>query len=177
MKSFALAALAGFVAATPMEPVEFKFINFIAKEGKSYATHEEYNMRLDVFAARDAAIEYFNATETSSTHGHNKFSDYTKIEMSKMMGAIPSHEKAPKDETIYGATPAWGTGVNWVTAGAVSGVKDQGQCGSCWAFSSTGALESSYHIAMNKGSAPVVTFSEQQLVDCVKSCFGCGGGW
>jgi C1A family cysteine protease len=177
MKSFALAALAGLVAATPMEPIEYKFINYIAKHGKSYATREEYNMRLDIFAAKDAVIDELNATHENSTHGHNAFSTYTKQEMSKMMGAIPNHVKAPADEHIYGATPDWSVGVNWVTAGAVSGVKDQGQCGSCWAFSSTGALESAYHIKMNKGSAPVITFSEQQLVDCVNSCFGCGGGW
>lgn len=88
-----------------------------------------------------------------------------------------------RDDDVYEmpkinkATPDWTTGVNWVDAGAVSSVKDQGQCGSCWAFSSTGALESAYHIKMHKGTQPVSQYSEQQLVDCVKSCLGCNGGW
>jgi len=160
-----------------MSEMEFKFVNYVAKHNKSYATSEEYEARLALFAEMDRQIEEYNASETSSIHGHNKFSDWTQYEKSKLTGA----KKAPAGAqyvTPDTAVPDWTVGVNWVTTGDVSPVKDQGQCGSCWSFSSTGAVESANHIKLGYGTTrPVTQYSEQQLVDCVKSCYGCNGGW
>jgi len=75
MKTFIAAALAAAVSAVPMTETEFKFINYVSQFGKSYATVEEYEMRMSLFAERDAAIEHFNSVQTDSVHGHNKFSD------------------------------------------------------------------------------------------------------
>lgn len=64
--------------------------------------------------------------------------------------------------------------IDWQAAGGVSPVKNQANCGSCWAFSATAAIESAYLIAGKKAD-----LSEQQLVDCSGSYgnFGCNGGW
>ena len=97
----------------------------------------------------------------------NKFMDLTAAEFKKhYMGLKKTVEHV---ETVYAAPPA---AIDW-RGKAVSEVKDQGQCGSCWAFSTTGSLESL--TMLNGGNA---LYSEQQLVDCSQSFGneGCNGG-
>lgn len=67
--------------------------------------------------------------------------------------------------------------IDWTAKGAVSPIKNQGQCGSCWSFSTTGAIESAWFLAHQE----MKSFSEQQLVDCCGAkgfgCQGCSGAW
>jgi len=101
--------------------------------------------------------------------GINQFTHLTQEEFAQTyLGTIVPKSNVVVDETFtYVDT-------NWVTAGAVTGVKNQGSCGSDWAFSATGALESMWKI--NYGSLP--SLSEQQLIDCSASYGnqGCNGG-
>ena len=171
MKTFALACIAASVSA--MSEIEGAFLGYITQFGKSYSNMAEYEMRLREFAVKHAVIAQHNATEESFKLGHNKFSDWTDAEYKAILTYKSKGEHVADEPEV---TEFYGSGTNWVNNGCVNAIKDQGQCGSCWAFSSTGALESAYHIAMHK-TGTVTQFSEQQLVDCVKSCYGCNGGW
>ena len=167
MKSFAVLAFAGVASATQLSS---KFMEFITRHSKSYGTVEEFEYRKALFAITEDAIQAINSNEAHTwVAGHNKFSDWSHEEFSQMHGYVPETH-VYSEPTIFPETNA--DSVNWVTAGATTPVKDQGQCGSCWAFSSTGALEGSHYLKSGK----LVSFAEQQLVDCVKTCFGCGGG-
>jgi len=167
MKAFATLAFAGAVSASKLSS---KFMEFVSTHGKSYGTVEEFEFRKALFAIKDEAYETINSNPAHTfTVGHNKFSDFTDSEFSRMLGYV-AEVNAEYNPTYLPETNA--DSVNWVTAGAVSAVKDQGQCGSCWAFSSTGALESAHYLV----SGESLLFSEQQLVDCVKLSLGCNGG-
>lgn len=167
---FALAALAAVANATVLTQTDFEFIQYVAQWGKQYGTTEEYNFRKEVFANNLANIKAFSSK--TSTVGLNKFTDMTPNEYKKMLGFRAQDAKPYRNVKVLPKTNA--SSVDWVSAGAVTPVKDQGACGSCWAFSTTGSLEGAHFIASGK----LESLSEQQLMDCSWK-FGdlsCGGG-
>ena len=146
MKSFFALALAGAASASVFSAEDMQFISYAAVYNKSYKSTEELDHRREQWMRTDAFIQE-NNNSGNSTHiaAHNKFSDYTDEEFKAMMNGrkaqtLPSHieRKVP-----VGDTPA---SVDWRTTGNVTPVQDQGSCGSCWTFSTTGVLESAYSI-------------------------------
>ena len=169
MKSFAALAFAGVASATVMNPVEYEFMKFVTKYNRRYATVEEYELRLDAFITNHAAIMEHNATATTSTACHNHFSDWTHDEFHKTLGYL----NTPIDRKYAPFSATNADEVDWVSAGAVTGVKNQGSCGSCWSFSTTGAMEGAHFIATGE----LLSLSEQNLVDCSHNGnLGCMGG-
>ena len=170
MRTFALAATVA--AANAISSVELEYMNYMAKFAKQHATVEEYAARLVNFIKTHEFIAENNATETHVA-GHNQFSDWHYAEYKNILGYRRS-ELAEKNIKVFDES-ANADSVNWVDAGAVTPVKDQGQCGSCWAFSTTGSLEGAHFVA----SGELLSFSEQQLVDCAYikyGNYGCNGG-
>jgi cathepsin F len=103
----------------------------------------------------------------------NKFADLSKAEFKELylMNNLPPY--APKGEELNLTLVDPPTTFDWRTKGACTPIKDQGQCGSCWAFSATENIESVTKIS--KGNLPVL--GPQQIVDCDKVDYGCSGGW
>ena len=161
-----------FMSEELMTQADYNFINFVSEHQKSYGTVAEFNFRKTQFARAQAEIDDINAENGTSTAGHNFMSDWTVEEYNKLLG-YKANMKTTYEPMDFDATNL-SDSVNWVTKGAVTAVKNQGQCGSCWAFSATGGVEGADQIA---GGA-LTPLSEQQLMDCSRSegNQGCNGG-
>lgn len=181
-KVLAVVALASVACAANLrsrDVYESAFAEHLAKFGITLKDGAEFVHRLQIFADNFDMIEQHNAGNASYKLGLNQFSHLTleEFQASVNLGGIkrPNLRKSNKMHSVpdgYKAADA----VDWTTTKAVSDVKNQGQCGSCWSFSATGALEGAYYIA---GNSAGTSLSEQQLVSCDTNGedAGCNGGW
>ncbi|OWF35999.1 cathepsin L1-like [Mizuhopecten yessoensis] len=167
-------------APTDLSPYHIKFVEFQVNHNKSYPTVQERSRKFEIFKTNVKIIEEHNKLYVAGQNkfflGINQFTDMDSMEYSKWLGSYmvrksdqntastflrPSHLVAPAE-------------VDWRTLGYVTPVKNQGQCGACWAFSATGSLEGQHF----KKTGTLIALSEQQLNDCSTSYGnqGCNGG-
>ena len=155
---------------------DMEYLKYVAKYGKSYGTKEEFEFRGDVFKNTLAKLSEENSKNDNTFRvGLNKFADWTPAEFKRILSYKPAHKRGAKVQQAAFQETAIPTEIDWRTKGAVNPVKDQGQCGSCWAFSAVGAMEGRYQIK----SGTLLSLSEQQLVDCAGGQYGnqgCNGG-
>ncbi|KAL4623010.1 cathepsin F-like [Arapaima gigas] len=151
------------------------FKDFVTKYNRSYSSQEEADRRFRIFRKNlQTAHTLQSLDQGSAEYGVTKFSDLTEEEFRSlylnpllsqrnlqrpMKPAAPPRNPAPQ---------SW----DWRDHGAVSPVKDQGMCGSCWAFSVTGNIEGQWFLKKGK----LLSLSEQELVDCDRLDEACGGG-
>lgn len=162
------------------DSVEWKeFTIFQDKFDKKYKTIQELEARFEVFKTNFHNIMIHNSDHSQNfTMGINQFTDLTPQEFkaqyvggfnAQVVGSYGCGSFSTHDSNAP-------VSLDWRTKGAVTSVKDQGQCGSCWTFSATGAVEGAW--AISKGQ--LIDLSEEQLVECatgvVYGSAGCQGG-
>lgn len=156
---------------------EEKFVNWLTNFNISSRDGSHFIHMLSNFANNDDIIESHNINyENTYSLGHNQFSH---MSFDEFKAYVRLGLDAPAQETIANNVleasknlTALPSSVDWSSKGAVTGVKDQGNCGSCWSFSATGALEGAYDIKYGT----LVSFSEQNLVSCDTIDSACNGG-
>ena len=154
-----------------------EFREFMAEFGKVYKTAMEFTTRFEVFCENLHFIE--KHTTPTLRLKMNKYGDMTPTEfgVEKKDGCfLETGIESQMGCKLFVANESLATpvSVDWRTKGAVTPVKNQGHCGSCWSFSATGAMEGAYFIKNGK----LLSLSEQELVDCSGSFgnMGCNGG-
>jgi len=167
LKSLALFA----VLALAQGSMRLEWSSYKAEHAKRYSLKED-SFRFKIWAANKKMVEEHNAGYAAGEQTYwmalYEWSDWTQAEFEeRMLGYIPSDDNIPTVE-FEGEAPS---SIDYRNEGKVTPVKNQGQCGSCWAFSSTGCMEGMW---MEK-RGELISMSEQQMIDCGEG--GCNGGY
>ncbi|OAY60914.1 senescence-specific cysteine protease SAG39 [Manihot esculenta] len=175
---FILGALASqAIARTLQDALMYeKHEEWMTRYGRVYKDASEKEMRYQIFKKNVERIESFNkASGKTYKLGVNKFADLTNEEFkttrNRFKGHMCSAQAGPFKYENVSAVPS---SMDWRKKGAVTAIKDQGQCGSCWAFSAVAAVEGVTQLSTGK----LISLSEQELVDCDTKGEdqGCQGG-
>ena len=155
-----------------------EFTNFQERFTKRYSNIQELEKRFAIFRKNFIGIlSHNNDLSQNFTMGVNQFTDLTPEEFKlQYIGGLKAEVGSYGCKSFSSGDLGLPSLIDWRTKGAVTSVKDQGQCGSCWTFSATGAIEGAW--AISKGE--LVDLSEQELIDCATGVsygsHGCSGG-
>jgi C1A family cysteine protease len=148
------------------------FLKYIVKYGRTYESKAEYVTRFENFAEQVDFVS--NYKSDNIVVDINAFSDLSTEEFLAQRTGLLRQEVDKKARTTPNVAVI-SKSVDWRTQGKVTSVKDQGPCGSCWAFAAVAPLEADY----KDRTGDLLEISEQHLVECswAEGNKGCGGGW
>uniref|UniRef100_A0A914BZG9 Uncharacterized protein n=1 Tax=Acrobeloides nanus TaxID=290746 RepID=A0A914BZG9_9BILA len=156
-----------------------EFDQFVKSNNRIYKDENERNFRFQTFVENLEEIAKFSQdSKGTAKFGLNKFSDWTKEEKTRLTPYSPKAQELSKQSKALGTClSSTNTSVvlpknfDWRDSKIVTPVKDQGQCGSCWAFATIAVVEAQ----IVKKTGQYQNLSEQELVDCALN-LGCNGG-
>jgi len=163
-------------SVTPQDYITYK--RYLQLYPRTYTTPDFWS-HLSIFTTNNDYITKHNTNLTTHYRlGWNNLTDMDPQDFRKTyLGFKMDTSPRPCTGYCHNTTNPIPNSIDWRAAGIVTNVKNQGQCGSCWAFSAIGAIEGQH--ARQTGN--LVSLSEQNLVDCVSAskynCYGCEGGW
>lgn len=157
------------------EKFEAQFVSYMTQFNKNYQTEDEYTLRRNIFNKNLETINEHNDQGLSWTMSVNAFTDWTDDEYKTMLGYRGHNnlKASTSDMMTISADDAEWESIDHIANGYVGPVKNQGKCGSCWAFSTVASLEGAYA----KEFGELKRFSEQHVAFCDRFSFGCQGGW
>ncbi|XP_065912646.1 pro-cathepsin H-like isoform X2 [Dysidea avara] len=165
-----------FYPYIPHNQDDFKvlFDEWMLEYDRTYDSDVEYEKRLKIFMDNALYIDWINNQQNSYELEANQFADMTFDEFKSIYLMDPQHCSATKVGSHQITGQPVPEAVDWREKGVVTPVKNQGQCGSCWTFSTTGSVESHHAIKTSN----LISLSEQQLIDCAGAFnnHGCRGG-
>ena len=159
---FAIASSSVYVSTVD----ERSYVSWMREHNQFYVG-DEYGLRFGIYLTNKRYIESYRGTARLSL---NKFACYTPSEYASLLG-VKMTSQLPR-KSFEGKSDNYPESLDWRDKGAVTPVKDQGSCGSCWAFSAIAGMEGAWAAAGN----PLLSLSEQNLVDCTTTALGCHGG-
>lgn len=169
------------VALSNETDLDIQFFKFIMEYAKSYKTQQEVESRFVNFKKNLGEISNIIKQGVDYDVAINKFADWSREEYLALLTYKPNPNRVIKESKPKKVRQIVADYINWVDKGKVAPVKDQGSCGSCWAFSAVVPLETAWAIkaGLDQNVTPIPTFSEQQIVDCSHEygSMACDGGY
>ncbi|XP_021801883.1 senescence-specific cysteine protease SAG39-like [Prunus avium] len=153
-----------------------KYEQWMVRYGREYDDVNEKQKRFEIFKKNVAYIESSNSDANKSYKlSVNQFADQTNEEVKASRNGFKGREYSTKTTFKYENITVVPSTMDWRSKGAVTPMKDQGQCGSCWAFAAVAAVEGITQLTTGK----LISLSEQEVVDCDINGedIGCGGGY
>mmetsp|Transcript_9463 Transcript_9463/g.9185 ORF Transcript_9463/g.9185 Transcript_9463/m.9185 type:complete len:332 (-) Transcript_9463:39-1034(-) len=162
------------LSSSTVDELDLQFTQFTTQFDKNYQNEDEYNFRRSIFEKNLKVINEHNAEGKSWTLGTNEFTDWTDEEYKSMLGLRRQPLRSSQTlKTIKAKGEPELVSIDHRNEGLVTDVKNQGACGSCWAFSTVASIEGAYA----KEHGELKSFSEAHLAECDKFSGGCMGGW